>query len=275
MLKQGGAVEGGRLDHRVGVRGAWPHADQGRPRPEAAIGALALEQHATVEELHLLARLVRGLGSENIDHRSRGTPISPISVNPPSQARPHAGWVRPSPRCPNLQRVLVVGSFLRKDHPLFAAAPPPRRAQGCAGCTACMRWHDDWLMPSGHAADRCSTSSAWLQSLADIASGRGRRQGQSTRRWLAAASDRGEGRSPTRCSPASARPCCSATPQLSIRRPARCSRWRTGSPRRPAPRSATSTEAGQHRRCATRRCPAGRGRPQRRARCSVPRQRQL
>src|SRR5574343_588678 len=36
----------------------------------AAIGALG-SAHSTVEELHLLAKLVRGLGSENIDHRLR------------------------------------------------------------------------------------------------------------------------------------------------------------------------------------------------------------
>ena len=36
----------------------------------AGIGAIA-SPHATVEELHLLAKLVRGLGSQSIDHRTR------------------------------------------------------------------------------------------------------------------------------------------------------------------------------------------------------------
>ena len=41
-----------------------------REHGAASIGALA-SAHSTVEELYLLAKLVRGLGSDNIDHRLR------------------------------------------------------------------------------------------------------------------------------------------------------------------------------------------------------------
>ena len=77
----------------------------------SAIGAL-VSPHSTVEELALAGALVRGLGSENIDHRLR-----------------HADFVRADrihwlgtsiASLSQLQRVLVVGSNLRKDHPLFA-----------------------------------------------------------------------------------------------------------------------------------------------------------
>ena len=79
----------------------------------ASIGALA-SAHSTVEELHLLGKLVRGLGSENIDHRLRHRDFAAA----PAGAR--AGSAGRSPSCRAAQRVLVIGSFLRKDHPLFA-----------------------------------------------------------------------------------------------------------------------------------------------------------
>jgi NADH-quinone oxidoreductase subunit G len=75
-----------------------------------SIGALATPL-ASVEELHLLAKLVRGLGSDNIDTRLRETAA-------PGRAMRWLG--RSIASLSELQRVLVVGSFLRKDHPLFA-----------------------------------------------------------------------------------------------------------------------------------------------------------
>ena len=59
----------------------------------AGIGALATP-HSTVEELHLLAKLVRGLGSENIDHRTRHADFG----NPRRPAR-RAGSAPRSRRC--------------------------------------------------------------------------------------------------------------------------------------------------------------------------------
>ncbi|MEN4917810.1 NADH-quinone oxidoreductase subunit NuoG [Achromobacter spanius] len=78
------------------------------------IGALASE-YATTEEYALLGRLVRALGSENIDFRLRQTdPAFDASLA-------GAPWLgMPIAELDNLDRVLVVGSFLRKDHPLMA-----------------------------------------------------------------------------------------------------------------------------------------------------------
>ncbi|VCU70968.1 NADH-quinone oxidoreductase chain 3 [Pigmentiphaga humi] len=78
------------------------------------IGALAA-QYATTEEFALLARLVRALGSDNIDFRLRQTDDGFDA------ARSGAPWLgMPLAEVGKLDRVLVVGSFLRKDHPLLA-----------------------------------------------------------------------------------------------------------------------------------------------------------
>lgn len=78
------------------------------------IGALASE-YATTEEYALLGRLVRALGSENIDFRLRQTdPAFDAALT-------GAPWLgMPIAELDHLDRVLVVGSFLRKDHPLMA-----------------------------------------------------------------------------------------------------------------------------------------------------------
>ncbi|TAM87337.1 MAG: NADH-quinone oxidoreductase subunit G [Candidimonas sp.] len=70
---------------------------------------------ATTEELALLARLTRALGSQNVDFRLRRTDdgLDGALAGVPWLGLPIAELER-------LDRVLVVGSFLRKDHPLMA-----------------------------------------------------------------------------------------------------------------------------------------------------------
>jgi NADH-quinone oxidoreductase subunit G len=80
----------------------------------AQIGSLASE-YATLEEMALLARVTRGLGSENIDFRLRQTDSAFDA------ALTGAPWLGMTINAlDTLDRVLVVGSFLRKDHPLMA-----------------------------------------------------------------------------------------------------------------------------------------------------------
>ena len=79
----------------------------------AQIGALATE-YATLEELALLARVTRGLGSENIDFRLRQTDVA---FDAGLTGAPWLGF--PIAELDTLDRVLVVGSFMRKDHPLM------------------------------------------------------------------------------------------------------------------------------------------------------------
>jgi NADH-quinone oxidoreductase subunit G len=80
----------------------------------AALGAL-VSPHATLEEMALTARLVRGLGSDNIDFRLRQTDFRGDGQG---AGIPWLGL--PIADIGAQQRVLVVGSFLRKDHPLIA-----------------------------------------------------------------------------------------------------------------------------------------------------------
>jgi NADH-quinone oxidoreductase subunit G len=103
--------------------GGWREADwqqaldytaEGLRKAGAAIGALG-SPHATVEELYLLAKLVRALGSENVDFRLRR---SDFSADGKRAGVPWLGM--PITELANLDRVLVIGSFLRKDHPLLA-----------------------------------------------------------------------------------------------------------------------------------------------------------
>ena len=80
----------------------------------AAIGALA-SPHSTVEELYLLQKLVRGLGSDNVDFRLRQADFRADGK------RAGAPWLgMPIAGVKDLTRLLVVGSFLRKDAPLLA-----------------------------------------------------------------------------------------------------------------------------------------------------------
>jgi len=123
----------------------------------SAIGALASE-HQTAEELYLLAQLVRGLGSDNIDTRLRQTDFT---------AGSGVKWLgMPVADLSTLDRALVAGSFLRKDHPLFASRLRHAARRG-AQVSAIGGMADDWLMP---LAQRVTVApSAWVQALADVA----------------------------------------------------------------------------------------------------------
>src|SRR5688572_3013641 len=78
------------------------------------IAALATP-HQTLEELYLLAQLARGIGSNSIDFRTRQSDFSADAL--------YAGtpWLGMKiADVAQLDRVLVIGSTLRKDHPLLA-----------------------------------------------------------------------------------------------------------------------------------------------------------
>ena len=80
----------------------------------AAIGGL-LSPHATLEELYLAQKLLRGLGCENLDTRLRH---SDFSADGKRQGAPWLGMR--IAELSKLDSVLVIGSFIRKDHPLIA-----------------------------------------------------------------------------------------------------------------------------------------------------------
>jgi NADH-quinone oxidoreductase subunit G len=80
----------------------------------AAIGALA-SPHQTLEELYLLNKVVRGLGSNNIDTSLRQTDAS---ADGKLVGAPWLGMK--IAEIASLKSVLIIGSTLRKDHPLIA-----------------------------------------------------------------------------------------------------------------------------------------------------------
>ncbi|WP_141284706.1 NADH-quinone oxidoreductase subunit NuoG, partial [Ideonella azotifigens] len=118
----------------------------------SGIGALG-SAHSTVEELHLLAKLVRGLGSDNIDHRLRHADFT---------AGEGTRWLGASiASLSSLDRVLVVGSFLRKDHPLFAQRIRQAARRG-AQVFSLNAAQDDWALTlTGRLA---AAPDAWAQS---------------------------------------------------------------------------------------------------------------
>ena len=123
--------------------------------PES-IGALAHPISST-EELHLLQKLVRGLGSNQIETRLRQTDI---------KAAASAPWLgMPIAKVSDLDRILIIGSFLRKDQPVLAARirTAAKRALQVSRIDA---GGDDWLIPSQGIS---AAPSAWLNSLSEVA----------------------------------------------------------------------------------------------------------
>jgi NADH-quinone oxidoreductase subunit G len=159
MIKQGGNWTS------VDWNTALAYVADGLKRVKAEFGAAGIggigHATSTVEELHLLRKLVRGLGSESIDHRLRHADFSHAPM--PG----HARWLGTTVAAlSQLDRAFVIGSFLRKDHPLFAQRLRQAARRG-AQVHSLHAVHDDWLMPM--ASELTAAPSAWPQALADVA----------------------------------------------------------------------------------------------------------
>ena len=122
-----------------------------------ALGCLA-SPHSTLEELHLATQFMRGLGSDNIDSRLRAAEF-------PTDGQ--VRWLGTSvASLSTLERVLVLGSNLRKDHPLLAQRIRQAARRG-AQVHALNDKVMDWAMPVAHTLT--APSATWVQSLANIA----------------------------------------------------------------------------------------------------------
>ncbi len=109
------------------------------------IAALATP-HSTFEELYLLQKLMRGIGSGNVDYRLRHSDFSADG----KQAG--AAWLGlPVAELSTADRFLVVGSFLRKDHPLLAQRIRQAVKAG-AQANIVHSSNDDLLMPVANSA---------------------------------------------------------------------------------------------------------------------------
>ncbi|WP_404992868.1 NADH-quinone oxidoreductase subunit NuoG [Cupriavidus pauculus] len=121
--------------------------------------AAVASPHSTLEELFLLGKLVRGLGSDNIDFRLRQTDFSAALKGAPWLGLPIAD-------VSTLQGALVIGSSLRKDHPLLASRLRQAVKKG-ARVAVLGAGGEDLLMPVAARVD--VAPSGWLAALAGVA----------------------------------------------------------------------------------------------------------
>ena len=120
------------------------------------IGALAWPG-STLEELHLLTKVIRAFGSDNIDFRLRQSDLSVDGVPWLGMKIADVG---------KLDRVLLVGSFLRKDQPLLSARLRAATKHGCK-VNVLHAVDTDLLMPVANKV--IVRPSEWVQALCEIA----------------------------------------------------------------------------------------------------------
>ena len=127
-----------------------------------SLGLLA-SPHSTVEELSLAATLMRGLGSDNIDHRLRHADFTA------SAGARYLGM--PIAALSTLKHALVVGSRLRKDHPLFAQRIRQATRRGAKvdviGSDREFHGGNDWALPVRHFLN--ASADQWGALLANVA----------------------------------------------------------------------------------------------------------
>ena len=138
MIKQGG--EWREVDWQTALEFVVNGLTEIKSRHGAAtIGGL-VSPHSTLEEAYLAQKLIRGLGSENVDSRLRQCDFSDDGK---LAGMPWLGMKVSD--IGSLDRVLVVGSFLRKDHPLIAQRIR-QIAKKRAQINSIHAVEDDWLL---------------------------------------------------------------------------------------------------------------------------------
>ncbi|MCA8048300.1 NADH-quinone oxidoreductase subunit NuoG [Burkholderia arboris] len=121
--------------------------------------AMLASAHSTAEELFLVKQLANELKTPNVDFRLRQQDFSA-----PVQGAPWLGM--PIADLSNVNAAFVVGSFLRRDHPLFAS----RLRQAAKNGAKLHFLHatgDDALIPTAQRI--VAAPSAWLDELAGVA----------------------------------------------------------------------------------------------------------
>lgn len=155
MIKQGG--EWKTVDWQTALEYVANGLKQIKDQHGAqSIGAL-VSPHSTLEELFLTGQLLRGIGSDNIDWRLRHAQFN---------AAEGVRWLGTSiVSLSELQAALVVGSNLRKDHPLFAQRIRQAAKKGAQVFALNAKVYD-WAMPVNASV---VAAQDWVQALADIA----------------------------------------------------------------------------------------------------------
>ncbi len=155
MLKQGGQWR--TVDWQTALEYVANGLQQIKTQHGASSIGLVASPHSTFEELFLAAQFMRGLGSDHIDTRLRAAQFG---------VEPGARWLgMPLTELSSLQRVLVVGSDLRKDHPLMAQRIRQAVRHGAA-VHALVDQARDWAMPLASRTVR--HSGQWVQALAEL-----------------------------------------------------------------------------------------------------------
>ena len=230
MLKQGGKwVETDwqtALDYVVkGLKGI--KGDHGAD----ALAALG-SAHSTVEELFLLKQLAQAVGTPNVDFRLRQADFSaPVNGTP---------WLGAKVAdLSNVDAAFIIGSDLRRDHPLLAARLR-QAAKGGAQLTLVQATSDNALIPEAKRV--VAAPSAWLAELAGVAGAVAEARGAALPEAFAGTqpTDAHKQARPHRSQRANCASCCSATPRSVTRTSPVFTPRPNGSRTPPAPRSASS-----------------------------------
>ena len=123
-----------------------------------SVAALA-SAHTTVEELSLLKDLATGFGTPHVDFRLRQSDFSANTTGTPWLGLPIA-------ELSTIDAAFVIGSFLRRDHALFASRLRQAAKSG-AKISLLNATSDDSLIPTAHRV--VVAPSAWVAELAGIA----------------------------------------------------------------------------------------------------------
>jgi len=163
MIKQGGKWQ--EVEWQVALEYVANGLRQIKSGAGAAhIGALATPA-STLEEMYLLQKLVRGLGSHNVDFRLRQ---ADFSADGKQSGAPWLGMAVADLN--QADRLLLLGSFLRKDHPLLASRIRQAVKRG-AQASVVHSADDDLLMKLANKAivtpaEMVTTLAQILQALA-------------------------------------------------------------------------------------------------------------
>ncbi|MBA2412136.1 MAG: NADH-quinone oxidoreductase subunit G [Burkholderiaceae bacterium] len=167
MLKQGG--QWSEVDWSVALEYVAHSLTQVQAEHGAsAIGALASPM-STLEELHLIAKLMRAIGSDNIDCRLRE---SDFSADGQGGRTPWLGMHIADINA--LNSVLLIGSFIRKDQPLISTRLRAATKRGCK-INVLHAVDTDLLMPVANKV--IVRPSAWVDALTQIGAAVGSARG--------------------------------------------------------------------------------------------------
>jgi NADH dehydrogenase/NADH:ubiquinone oxidoreductase subunit G len=153
-------VAGRGLEHRAGLRGRRPEAREGRVRRRR-------HRRRRQRPRHGRRTAPAGQAGARPGQREHRPPHPPRRLRQPA-APGKARWLGTSiASLSTLDRAFVIGSFLRKDHPLFAQRIRQAARQG-AQVHSLHAVHDDWLLPVAPAPDGRARRPG-PQALAEVA----------------------------------------------------------------------------------------------------------